>query len=283
MAGGGSASHPQLASRWWLVGCLTGIALWIGITVFVAARHTEPGDSRPATLTFAICGAVFFGVLFTVAGIQMRGAQLGARTDLYQRLALTPVTPKTIRHAARGASRVGYVYLAFGAVVTALGLVAIGAAESRWSDLLFRVMIALVVIWLVYMVFAFRQVYAATDELFAPLGLRLVETPSYVVGWIGEGGRLSGALTYAGTRHGRELSITQEPKLAVTVARGSVGGGSLPTTPARMAALTGESLRCWRGVEVERADGQVTVVRRGNAAGGWFLHDLLLAERVADA
>ena len=283
MAGGRSASHPQLASRWWLVGCLTGIALWIGVTVFVASRYTEPGSSRPATLTFAIGGAVFFGVLFAVAAVQMRRAQLRARTDLYQRLALMPVSAATIRRAARGASRIGYVYLAFGAVVTALGLAAIAAAESRWSEWLFRAMLGLVVLWLVYMVFALRRVYSATDELFAPLGLRLVETPSYVVGWFGEGGQLRGSLTYAGRRHGLEISITHEPKLAVTVARGPVGTAGAPGTPARMAALTGESVRCWRGVEVERADGQIAVVRRGNGAGGWFLHDLLLVERVSGA
>lgn len=283
MTGGESASHPQLASRWWLAGCLAGIALWIGVTVFVAARYTEPGKSRPATLAFAIGGAVFFGVLFAVAGVQMRRSQLRARTDLYQRLALTPVSTATIRRAARGTSRIGYTYLGFGAVVTGLGLAAIAAADSRWSEWLFRVMLALVVLWLVYMVFALRRVYSASDELFAPLGLRLVETPSYVVGWFGEGGQLRGALTYAGTRHGREVSITHEPKLAVTVARGPVAAGGAPGTPARMAALTGESVRCWRGVTVERTDGQVAVVRRGNGAGGWFLHDLLLVERFSGA
>jgi NADH:ubiquinone oxidoreductase subunit 6 (subunit J) len=281
VARGAAASQHQLASRWWAVGCLLGIGLWIGITAFVAARHTEPGDARAATLAFVVCGAVFFGVVFGVAGVQMRRMQMRARIDLYDRLALTPVSPATVRRAARGASQVGYVYLTFGVLVTALGLAAIGVADERWSSWLFGVTIALVVLWFVYMGIALRQVYSSTDELFAPLGLRLVDMPSYVVDWIGEGRRLVGAMTYAGTRHGRELSITHEPARAVTIARGEISAGSAPSTPARMAALTGEPARCWRGVEVERDAGQVTVVRKGNGAGAWFLHDLLLVELVA--
>jgi hypothetical protein len=34
-------------------------------------------------------------------------------------------------------------------------------------------------------------------------------------------------------------------------------------------------------VAIERSDGRLAVVRSGNGAGRWFLHDLLLAEAVA--
>ena len=279
----GDEPAPHLASRWWIAGCLVGIAVWIGVTVFVASRYGGPGDSRPATLAFTICGAAFFAAVFAVAGVRMRQSQLRARTDLYDRLALTPVSEATIRQATRGAFTIGYVYLAFGVLVTAFGLAAIAADGTRWSRPLLLAMVALVLLWLVYMVFALRRVYSTSDALMAPLGLQLVATPAYVTNWFGDGRQLVGAVSYAGSRHGREISITHEPKRAMTVARGSIGNGRAPTSMERMAALTGESARCWRGVVVERSDGQVAVVRRGNGAGRWFLHDLLLVEAAASA
>lgn len=268
-----------MTSRWWLVGCLGGIALWIGITLFVGVRYGSPSNSRPGTVAFAICGAVFFGIVFAVAGVQMRRMQTRARSDLYDRLALTPVSTSTIRRATRGVHTIGYVYLGFGVLVTGLGLAAIGFGDDGGGSWLFRAMIAFVVLWFGYMLFALRRVYSTTDELFAPLGLRLVETPSYVVGWFGDRG-LVGTMSYAGTRHGREVSITQEAKQAVTVLRGPVSGRTAPATPAQMTTLTGEPATRWRGVEVEVAAEEVAVIRRGNGAGRWFLHDLLLAEAV---
>lgn len=281
MAGAAPSSH--LASKWWFAGCLVGIALWIGVTVAVAARYGGPGDSRPGNVAFAIGGAVFFGVVFTVAAVQMRRTQLRGRNDLYERLALTPVSPATIRRASRGAHRIGYGYLVFGALVTGLGLAAIAASDTRWSRGFLLAMLGLVVLWLVYMVYALRRVFSTTEELFAPLGLRLVSMPTYVLNWFTDGGHMVGGVTYAGSRHGREVAITHEPARAVTLARGANSNARLPTTPTRMAALTGESERCWRGVAVEREDGMIAVVRRGSGAGRWFLHDLLLAEAVADA
>src|SRR5690606_13763678 len=111
-----------------------------------------------------------------------------------------------------------------------------------------------------------------SSELMAPLGLRLVETPTYLVGPGGAGRDLVGAVAYAGTRHGREVAISQRPKVAVTTVSGGDPRRKPPTTPIQMATLTGEPARRWRDVEVTVGDdGTVTVVRRGNGAGGAFL------------
>ena len=58
---------------------------------------------------------------------------------------------------------------------------------------------------------------------------------------------------------------------------------STPTTPQDMAALTGESVRTWRNVEVTVDDHTLIVFRTGAEAATWMLHDLLLAEAAADS
>lgn len=280
MAADAGGSGAPTASRWWLVGCLLGIALWVGVTVIVGSRYGGPSNPRPGSIAFAVGGAVFFGVVFAVAAVGMRRSQYTSRSELYDRLAVAPVDPSTIRRATRGMYRIGYTYLAFGALVTGLGLAAIGFGDDDGGSWMFTVMIVLIVLWFGYMLFALRRVYTSTDVLFAPLGLHLEEVPSYVVHWFG-GTSLSGAMTYGGTRHGRHVSITQEPKQAVTVVQGHVSARKPPKTPAQMATLTGEPAGRWRGVTVEVSADQVAVIRRGNGAGRWFLNDLLLAEAVA--
>ena len=50
-----------------------------------------------------------------------------------------------------------------------------------------------------------------------------------------------------------------------------------------MARLTGEPPSAWKGATLVAGLDGVTVTRTGNGAGRWCLHDLLLAETVADA
>jgi hypothetical protein len=258
---------------------IVGLAGWIGATIAVAARQ-DPGQADDAARTaFVIGGAVFFGVMFGAAAFQMRRIQRRTTSGLYERLALRPLAPGTLRRATKGLFSIGYVYVLFGVVVTAIGLIAIGVGDDTGK--IIRFVIPILGVWTVYAVYATRKAFRAGDDIMSPLGLQLTGIPEYRYSIITDRGWLTGAMTYAGRRHGREVSITQTPKQAVTVVEGDVGRRKPPTTPKQMADLTGESIQQWRKVEVAVEDGAVIVVRRRNGAGGWFLHDLLLAEAVA--
>jgi hypothetical protein len=279
---GAVARNPAHASKAWTVGCLAGIAVWIGVTVAVAARNPDPGDGEVVTRTFAAGGAVFFGVVFAVSFVQMRRMQVRVRSDLYDRLAVEPVDESVVRRSARGLFTIGYAYLGFGVLTTALTLAAIGIADDELSSRLLRITLGLVVVWAAYAVYALRRAWSGTDALMTPLGLRLTATPTYVVGPGGHGRDLVGEVAYAGSRHGRHVTISQRPDGAVTTVTGGDPRRKPPTTALQMATLTGEPVRRWRHVEVTTdAEGTVSVIRRGNGAGSAFLHDLLLAEAIA--
>lgn len=272
--------HPGRASTAWTVFCLLGIASWIGVTVAVAAGN--PDDGKAVTRAFALAGGAFFAVVYGVAAVQMRRAQRRVRADLYHRLALTPVDEATIRRSARGTSTIGYVYLGLAALVTVLGLLAIGVADDTWTPRLLWATLALVVVWAAYAIVAIGRAWSGADELMRPLGLQLAGVPSLAAGVAGGGPDLHGATTWIGERHGRRVTVVQFPKEAVTTVQGGEPHRKAPTTAIQMATLTGEPVRRWRGVAVAvEADGAVVVTRRGNGAGRWFLHDLLLAETIA--
>ena len=94
------------------------------------------------------------------------------------------------------------------------------------------------------------------------------------------GGHLAGALTYEGVRHGRTVTITQTTTEATT----HVSGAAPPRAEVpveQMVASTGEPFRCWKQVTATAGPEGVLIVRSGNGAGRWFLHDLALAEALA--
>jgi hypothetical protein len=90
-----------------------------------------------------------------------------------------------------------------------------------------------------------------------------------------------GAMTYAGERHGRSVTIAHGVKEALTFVEGPVADHTVPSTAVQMTKLTGEGPRCWKGAEVMINEQGVAIVRRGNESGRWFLQDLLLAETLA--
>lgn len=269
-------------SRGWTAFAVLGLAGWIGVVIAVGVTHGSSNDGTAVTTAFVSGGAVFFSLMFGGAIVHMRRLQRRSRHQLYERLAVTPMEPGSLRRATRPMYRIGYVYVAFGAVVTALGLaaVAVGSDAEHW---LLIVMVALVVVWLGYAACALSRAVAATASVVAPLGLELTGLPQHHVSLLGDMRWTTGATTYAGTRHGRAVSITHTPKDAATVVAGRVGGADVPRDAAAMAALTGEHALQWRGVTVRREPDAVIVTRHRSGAGGWFLHDLLLAEAVAGA
>ena len=264
-----------------MVGSLVGIGVWIAITVVVAANQEPGSDGTAVNRAFAAGGALFFGTLFTVTAIMMRRSQTRARAGLYDRLAIAHVPPATVKRALRGLHTIGYAYLAFAVLVTFIPLAGIAIGDEELMSTLLAITVGLVAIWAVYMVWALRRVFTTTDVLFEPLGLKLVGTPTYLVNLFVDGGQMVGAMTYAGERHGRSVTIAHGVKEALTFVAGPVADHKPPTTPLQMTKLTGEGPRCWKGAEVTiDADG-VAVVRRGNESGRWFLQDLLLAETLA--
>jgi hypothetical protein len=267
-------------NRAWMAFSIIGIGCWIGMTVLVAVLHDDPTDATPVLRTFAIGGALFFGTMFGAAALQVRRSQ-GAATDaLYLRLADGEVPAATRRAVARSTRSIVSVYLLFGAVTTGLMLLGIGLADDRIMRSLMTVAVALVIGWAAYSGWAISRAYRATDDLFAPLGLRITETPTYVAHPLVAGGHLAGALTYEGVRAGRTVTITQTPKQATTHV-----SGAAPPRPAvpveQMVASTGEPYRCWKQVTATAGPDGVLVERSGNGAGRWFLHDLALAEALA--
>jgi hypothetical protein len=267
-------------SRAWTAFSILGIGGWIGLTVLVAVRHDDPTDATPVLRTFAIGGGIFFGALFGAAALQIRRSQ-GAATDaLYVRLAGGDVPAATRRSVARTTRSIASVYLVFGAVTTGLVLLGIGLANERIAQVLLTVAVGLVILWAAYSSWALTRTYRATDDLFAPLGLRITETPTYLPNALAGGGHLAGALTYEGVRHGRTVTITQTATEAIT----RVSGAAAPRADVpveQMVASTGEPHRCWNQVAATAGVEGVLVRRSGHGAGRWFLHDLALAEALA--
>lgn len=270
------------SSRKWTVATLFGIALWIGAIAVAGSRYSTPSDSSAMTATAVAGGAIFFGCLFMAAGIGIARSKRRGVPELFERLALTPVPRGALRELGRRARLIGYTYVGLGAIITGLmlGVVAIGDTERARPLIL--AMMALLGVWLVVMVVALRHIATMSSAAFAPLGLVMTGLPQIHVSVIAHRTWLSGAVTYGGTRHGRTVTIMQNAKGAATLI--AVGGisGATPSTPIAMAQLTGEPVTSWRGVEVGVEDGALLVLRTGGAAGGWMLHDLLLAEAVAD-
>lgn len=264
----------------WTVFTLLGLAGWLGVTVYVAATNENPSDATPILRTFAVAGAVFFAVVFIGGALGVRRAGSRISESLYRRLAVTEVPPGAVRAAVRRTRRFGHGYLLFTGLATALMLTIIGLGEDGPYELLFAAMAVTIVGFFGYALFALRSVFKGTDELLAPLGLSMVETPGWVTSSSGSGGQLVGQFSYGGIRHGRQVTISQTSRRAVTVVAGDFPRRTL-TGAATMAARTGQPAKMWRGVTAQVGADGVTVRRERNGAGRWFLYDLLLAEHLA--
>ena len=110
----------ERSSRGWAAWTFGGIAAWVGVTVLATLLNDDPSDSAPVTRTFAIAGGVFFAITFGAGAIQMRRRSGARTTELYQRLALRPLSDEEVRSATRGMASIAWTYLVFGAAVTAL-------------------------------------------------------------------------------------------------------------------------------------------------------------------
>jgi hypothetical protein len=258
---------------------LLGCGAWIGVTVYVAATNEDPSDARPILRTFAVAGAVFLGTVLVAAAVQMR-RRATAVGSLYDRLALHEMPRRTVRAAARRARGWGHVHLLFAAATSGLMLTAVGLGEEGPTAALLYTGVALVLVWAVAAIAGLRRAFAAGDELLAPLGLSIAAVPTWVAKPYGGGIAVVGELGIVGERHGREVSIVQRTDRALTTVRGRFAARTV-SSPATMAALTGEPAKSFRKVEAVAGPDGVAVRRRGNGAGRFVYHDLLLAESLA--
>ncbi|HWL43828.1 MAG TPA: hypothetical protein VNQ73_12855 [Ilumatobacter sp.] len=278
MATGLDGTSSSMTPRWWTPVCLLAIAGWVG-AAFTGA-YVWPGGDTGSRHAVVLYGALFFGLIFGYSIWNIRRTQLSERSELFDRLALTPVSPAALRASTRGLYRIGYVYLTLGIIVTGLGLGAIAAYGTAWESRLIYISIAIVAGWCVYMFYALRATTQVSDSVFAPLGLSLVAMPSYRIGLLHDMRSLEGAVVYAGNRRGRDVEIVLGIGVTATRVAGPAAG-TLPNSARQMADLTGERSAGWRDVTVELADGDVLVRRTGRDSGKWMFHDLLLAESIA--
>lgn len=152
---------------------LAGLFAWIGSTVLVAVVNNDPADGTPVLATFAAGGAVFFGAVFGVAFWQTR-----PRTDLeldrlYAELTLTPAPSISASRALGGMRVAARIYILLGALVTALGLVAMlqQALEFGNATTTLYVLVAIVVAWAAAVPLVLRRANAASVAVLEPLGL----------------------------------------------------------------------------------------------------------------
>jgi hypothetical protein len=251
-------------NRGWAAFSLVGIALWVGATVLVTVLNDDPADGKPTLLTFAGGGAAFFAVVFGLAWWQTRPRTDPELDALLAELSLDPGAAPRSARAIAGMRRVARVYILLGALVTALGLIAIlqeglGVGSARATLI---AMVVIVVAWAAAVPFVLGRARAASRSVLTPLGLTQF------------GDRMSGE------RGGRAVSVRITPRGSVTSFEGS--SGALPLSGDGILAYAGRGdERRWAGVEAS-ADGERIVVRREGHEGPAWLWDLWLAERLAD-
>jgi hypothetical protein len=107
--------------RGWTAACLLGIALWIGITVLVTVLNDNASDGTPTLLAFVAGGAVFFGAIFGYGLWRTRPRSDPELDLLLGELAIEPRTAQGTAAEIGTMRRVARVYLALGALITALG------------------------------------------------------------------------------------------------------------------------------------------------------------------
>jgi hypothetical protein len=242
---------------------VAGLVLWIGGTVAAGLIADDPGNSRPTVLAFATGGALFFGAVFAVAWWQTRPREDPELDALLGELALSPLPAGGTVAAIGTFRRVARAYIALGALVTALGLLAIvqegfefgSAATTLW------ITVAIVVLWALAVPWVIRRANTASAAILGPLGLT------------------QAGATLEGERHGRGVRVDLTAKGSVTRVEAATAVPELAGDELLARAGRGDE-RTWEGVLVEGGEGRITVRRLGSRGASW-LWDLWLAERLA--
>lgn len=226
--------------------------------------------------------------------------------EVFALLALEPLTREQVR-AARGPSdaiarrsrRQSFYML--GLVLVVMGP---AIATQNPSLMVFgAIPIVGYAVWLSVRLFlpggTLAQAYAASNELFAPLGLEVVERPdiSFEPRPSGDGmqPRLRGPTVVGGDRHGRRVQVSLASGRSTTVVIGDFGewsasverqrfrvaGEGVPREVGDFLASLAASPR-WTSVEVVAGPEGIVVKRKSSEELAW-LYDLWLAEQLAAA
>lgn len=246
-----------------MVICLAGIGLWIGVTVLVTVINDDPSDPRPATLTFAAGGALFFGCIFGYALLRTRPRRDPELDALLAELTTEPLQERASAAHINAMRRVARTYIVLGALVTALGLAAIveevlgigSTAATLYAT------VAIVVVWALAVPLVIRRAQRASAAVLTPLSL-------------GQNGS-----SLEGERHGRHVRIELTTAGSVTRVSDVPGAPELRGEEILAYAGRGEP-ETWRDATVAAEDGALVIRRRGHEGNAW-LWDLWLAEHLA--
>ena len=188
------------SGRGWAVFTLAGIAVWIGATVLVVVLNDDPSDGTPVLLTFCGGAAAFFGAVFAYALWRTRPRADPELDRLLAELAIEPVTGASGAAAVAPMRRVARAYILLGALVTALGLLAIlqeglgfGSARATVVEI-----VVIAVLWALAIPWVLRRARDASVAVLAPLGLEQ------------HGAEITGE------RHGRRVQIRFTGRESVT-------------------------------------------------------------------
>jgi hypothetical protein len=224
-------------------------------------------------------------------------------------LATGPIDREAIAAASGRTWKFARASIGSGAVMMVLIACAVlpwqlSAGKEMWSLVTFVPAIALYAVYLAAKAImpggTVDQAYDNATPTVAALGLTEAERPKVRIRRTPMGPRpldhdLEGAIAYTGERHGRHVSVRIEGNTVTTELSGKVTGFDVKArgerlrasdaSPPAVAAVL-EPLRAssyWKGVTVRGGNHGVTVERKGNGAGRYWMQDLWLAEHLADA
>lgn len=266
-----------------------GAAIWIGATLIVASRYPAGSNALPIRLTLGIGGLAYFLGAMAMAA-RSRDSRPADIERIHRRLVLND-DPEALDAIRTDNLKTRRVYTGFGVVGLVIMFAFLITGSEDLAPYFIGALIVLAIAFFGYFMVAWMRMQRGADSYATTLGLRLMSTPSYLRVPDPAGGSLAGgmvgAMTYGGSRHGRQVLITQAVGAAVTVIGMDDDDDSEPvdtlSDPTLFAEVTGEGTDAWTNVVAERyGPGRVVVVRSGNGAGAYMLQDLLLAETLAD-
>jgi hypothetical protein len=303
-----------------------GIFGVVAVMIASAAIALAFGTEAPQATMAAVLGLVF---AYVVALLRLQRADLAtaeASTErdlltptmpvsdpaladdnsLLAALAVKPVDPVAIATASKAIfafSRDSIGAVSILMVLIACAVVPWQLFQFIWSIVVFVPIIVVYVLYLAGKALlpggTMDQAYDVSKPSLDPLGLQVTERPKIRIeprrASPGLQKKVTGAVAFGGTRHGRHVVVRLESGARATTTLGAAtqeftvkahgsrlraDGGAPPAVQTALASLA-ESER-WRDVTVTGGPEGVVVERRRSAADNW-MRDLWLAERLADA
>lgn len=297
-----------------------GIILVAALSLLIGGTLGQGDDP---TLAMALILAIGFTFTFLVMRRQrgdldavearaMQDAALGPQQvvdpgtadplSLLSALAVRPIDERALK--AAGETTYALARSSYDAGVKMIVLIALAVVpwqlfQFAWSLV---VMVPVIVIYALYLAYralaGLDEAYEATEATLAPLGLRLTERPEVEVVSrpTGEGARadVSGAVEYAGRRHGRGVTVRHDEDGTTTSLSGRYPEFEITAKGERLRAAPGvppgvdtlldglSASPVWRGVKITGGRDGITVARPVAGAQHW-MRDLWLAERLAEA